>query len=146
MGADHRPQAAGGGHLRARSWWGRSCPRCGSTSRACEDPEPLIFAPKGACPRALSKIHAALQGFIALERGTVMGAKGRSSSPAISTLSAKAMPPLWQYFSGLSERQTSPSLPPKGADRGPPGLFPCKPAFSRDVRRGHHRHLGPLAC
>jgi hypothetical protein len=29
-----------------------------------------------------------------------MGAKGGDRRPPISTLSAKAMPPLWQYFLG----------------------------------------------
>jgi hypothetical protein len=32
-----------------------------------------------------------------------MGAKGAIVVPAISMLSAKAMPPSWQYFSGLSD-------------------------------------------
>jgi hypothetical protein len=43
-----------------------------------------------------------------------MGAKGgRSSSPPISTLSAKAMPPLWQYLCRVEKRQTSASSPPR---------------------------------
>jgi hypothetical protein len=49
-----------------------------------------------------------------------MGAKGgRSSSPPISTLSAKAMPPLWQYLCRVEKRQTSASSPPKGMDPAP---------------------------
>jgi hypothetical protein len=40
---------------------------------------------------------------------------------------AKVMPPLWQYFSRLrAKRQTSPSLPPKGANRGPLRPFPLQ--------------------
>jgi hypothetical protein len=56
------------------------------------------------------------------------------------------MPPLWQYFLRLRKRQTSPSLPPKGANRGPPDLFPCKPGFSRDRGKGPSSpFLDPLA-
>jgi hypothetical protein len=55
---------------------------------------------------------------------------------------AKAMPPLWQYFSRLP-RHTSPFRPPKGTDPRTLRLFPCKRPFLGVVRRGHHRHLGP---
>jgi hypothetical protein len=44
--------------------------------------------------------------------------------------------PLWQYFSRLLKRQTSPLLPPKGTDPGPLRAFPCKPAVLRDRRKG----------
>jgi hypothetical protein len=39
-------------------------------------------------------------------------------------------------WSPAARRQTSPSSPPKGADRGPLLPFPCKPASSRGRRRG----------
>ena len=42
------------------------------------------------------------------------------------------MPPLWQYFSRAAERQTSPSLAPKGLDHGPRGLFPANRHFPGD--------------
>jgi hypothetical protein len=32
---------------------------------------------------------------------------------------------------------------PKGFESWPPGLFPANRPFLRDMRRGHHRHLGP---
>jgi hypothetical protein len=42
------------------------------------------------------------------------------------------MPPLWQYFS-LSASQTSPSLPPKSTNHGPPSSsFPANQAFLED--------------
>jgi hypothetical protein len=41
-----------------------------------------------------------------------------------------AMPPLWQYFSRLL-RQTSPSLPPKGENRGPLSGYSCKSSIFR---------------
>src|SRR6266516_2919849 len=47
------------------------------------------------------------------------------------------MPPLRQYFSRLrKKRQTSPLLPPKGADSGPHGPFPCKSAGFGGPREG----------
>jgi hypothetical protein len=42
-----------------------------------------------------------------------------------------------------SSRQTSPSRTPKGANRGHPWVFPCKPALPRGRGSGHDRHLGP---
>jgi hypothetical protein len=56
-----------------------------------------------------------------------MGAKGGDRRPPISTLSAQAMPPFWQYFSRLqNKRQTSPSRTPKDVNHGHPSIFPCK--------------------
>ena len=47
------------------------------------------------------------------------------------------MPPFWQYFSRLlKKRQTCPSRTPKGANHGPPSLFPCKRTASRGPRKG----------
>jgi hypothetical protein len=48
---------------------------------------------------------------------------------------AKAMPPLWQYFSRLLS-QTSPLLPPKGTDPRTLRLFSCKLAASWEPRWG----------
>jgi hypothetical protein len=47
------------------------------------------------------------------------------------------MPPLWQYFSvAVRKRQTSPLLPPKGADPGTLRLSPCKRAVFQGPQGG----------
>jgi len=47
------------------------------------------------------------------------------------------MPPLWQYFSRVDKkRQTSPSLPPKGAIHCPLRTFACKYATSEGTATG----------
>jgi hypothetical protein len=53
----------------------------------------------------------------------------------IPTPSAKAMPPLWQYFSRLL-KPVERILAPK--ERGPPDLrlFPCKPTAFRGPSEG----------
>jgi hypothetical protein len=58
---------------------------------------------------------------------------GEGHAPFVAVLLASA------------KSQTSPSLPPKGADRAPQTFFPANRFFLGAVRRGHHRHLGPLA-
>jgi hypothetical protein len=58
-------------------------------------------------------------------------------------LSAKAMPPLWQYF---SPRPLAPMAAPKGhGPHDPSQPFPCKVgAFWGPTERGHDRLHGPL--
>jgi hypothetical protein len=65
-------------------------------------------------------------------------------APAIWTGGAvdwwpKAMPPLWQYLLRLlSQRQTHPSLPPKGENRGPLSGYSCKSGTFRGAAMGCH--------
>jgi hypothetical protein len=57
---------------------------------------------------------------------------------------AKAVHPLGQYYSRLL-RQTSPSLPPKGENRGPPRPFPLQTGrFQGGHDGGHDGDRGPL--
>jgi hypothetical protein len=58
------------------------------------------------------------------------GAKRRRRPPPVSTLRAKAMPPLWQYFSRLLKSHSQRWRPPKGMDPGTVDYFSCKPQVS----------------
>jgi hypothetical protein len=75
---------------------GRPCPRCGSTSLVCEEKkaDERISAPKGVgsrVPRGFGLNHAVF--------GDQEGRRGTMIVPH-PKLSARAMPPLWQYFLG----------------------------------------------
>jgi hypothetical protein len=70
-------------------------------------------------------------------------ADGRPGRMTFPEWWAKVMPPLWQYFSRLL-RQTSPLLPPKGANHGPPKPFPLQEdRFQGTTTGGHDADRGP---
>jgi len=72
-------------------------------ARVAEKADERIFAPRGMRPCTLSKISGRFAGIYCFREGHGNGAKGGDRRPPISTLSAKGMPPLCQYFSRLSQ-------------------------------------------
>jgi hypothetical protein len=146
------PAAAGAPYVDAAELAGKLMPpavlalvnvsRPRSDSRGCR--------PQRARTLALSPIFPANQHLLRVPKWVAMGAdhgpRGAAGPHRLpAELAAKAMPPLWQYFSRLLKRQTSPSLPQRGRITDPKP-FPCKRAAFRGPRRGpRSRSRTPLA-
>jgi len=105
-----------------------------------------IAAPKGHGP-----LHPAA---FPVQNNRFQGAAGRvhrspswTPSQPLRCWWARAMPPLWQYFTRLRKKKPDESIAaPKG--HGPRTLravSPAKRAFSGTAGRGHDRHRGPHA-
>jgi hypothetical protein len=102
----------------------RCGPGCADLVRPTTQAEESIAAPKERGPRILRAFPLHATRF----QRTAGRGHDRLLGPRATRLpcsEARAMPPLWQYFS-RPLRQTSPSLPPKGTDPVPCGLFPLQ--------------------
>jgi hypothetical protein len=90
------------------------------------------------CKSAAARLYAP----VACSKGAWI--PGTRDSDAVMT--GEGDGPFWRYFwLPQARRQTSLSLPPKGANRSPSDLFPCKPdAFLGATKGGRDAIRGPL--
>src|SRR5262245_41194127 len=97
---------------------------------------------EGAAAAAPSRnLDALPQGSISIGANSPSGPGRRGAQEQ----SADAIPPLWQYFSRLQKRQTSPFLPPKGANHCPYGYLPANRRLLKGRRRGQQGAFLSLA-
>jgi hypothetical protein len=86
-----------------------------------------IFAPKECDPVPLSKISGRFAGIYRFREGHGNGAKRGDRRPPISTLSAKAIPRLGQYFSAARKENSRVHCCPQRAQTPDPKSFSPAP-------------------